>query len=121
MSSVYRAKPKPGGLRHAKHELHVVPSSTHVQYRASPTEMPMMMPTTPGMGMELAGVPALTPARKTTASMPSRMVVVKASRKMPVMASLEVACTAPQMLNWIDWGYLLIVLYQQAEGLKREV
>ena len=54
----------------------------------------MMMPITPGMGMELAGVPALTPARKTTASMPSRTVVVKASRKMPVMASLEVACTA---------------------------
>ncbi len=76
----------------------------------------MMMPITPGIGMELAGVPALTPARKTTASMPSRMVVVKASKKMPEMASREVACTAPCLLSWSSCWCVLLVLLSELEG-----
>ena len=48
----------------------------------------MMMPTTAGMGMELTGRPALTPAMKTTASRPSRSVVVNARMKMPHFPAL---------------------------------
>ena len=57
--------------------------AAHLQYRATPTIIPMMIPTTAGIGMELTGRPALTPAMKMTASSPSRSVVVKARMKMP--------------------------------------
>lgn len=59
-----------------------------------PTMMPMMIPTTAGMGMELTGRPALTPAMKMTASRPSRKVVVKASTKMPHCPFLVLTCAA---------------------------
>ena len=68
--------------------------AAYVQYRMKPTESPMMMPMTAGMGMELTGRPALTPAMKTTASRPSRRVVVKANTQMPHLPDLVLSCTA---------------------------
>ncbi len=56
---------------------------SYVQYRMKPTDSPMMMPMTAGIGMELTGKPALTPAMKTTASRPSLRVVVKARTQIP--------------------------------------
>lgn len=52
----------------------------------------MIIPTTAGMGIELTGRPALTPAMKMTASSPSRSVVVKASTKIPHLPFFVFTC-----------------------------
>ncbi len=64
----------------------------HVQYRMKPIDSPMMMPMTAGIGMELTGKPALTPAMKTTASRPSLSVVVKARTQIPHLPDLAFNC-----------------------------
>ncbi len=64
----------------------------HVQYRMKPTDSPIMMPMTAGIGMELTGKPALTPAMKTTASKPSLSVVVKAKTQIPHLPDLAFNC-----------------------------
>lgn len=73
--------------------------AAHLQYRATPTIIPMMIPTTAGIGMELTGRPALTPAMKMTASSPSRSVVVKARMKMPHLPFLVFTCTSQRNMS----------------------
>ena len=62
----------------------------------TPMIRPPMTPTRPARGMEAAPWPVLEPVMKTAVSRPSRRVVVKASRKMPVLPALLLTCAVQE-------------------------
>ena len=65
---------------------------THVKNRMKPQASPQMMPTTAAMGMAVTLSVVDTPARNTTASMPSLNTAEKHSSKMAQLVPLPPCC-----------------------------